>query len=87
MGDEKPLITPDFALVSFVAHKDRETAILHISAVAKLTGTKQRYWNKLRQKGQGPRCFAALGTHWYYLADLQDWMEVTVSVEPGVYND
>lgn len=81
MSSNKPQITPDFAFVSFVAHKDRKTALLHVSAVAKLTGTSEAYWNKLRRKGKGPRCFEALGTHWYYLADVQDWMGVVVNCE------
>ena len=74
-------MTPDFALVSYLAHEHRKTAVLHVGAVARLTDTSTTYWNKLRKKGKGPRSFEALDTHWYYLADVQDWLGFVITVE------
>jgi hypothetical protein len=83
MTIERPHITADLLLVSYMAHPIRKTTILNPGAVAKLTGTSKRYWRRLRSKGIGPRFHEEQGCIWYVLADLQDWLGLVVHIEPG----
>jgi hypothetical protein len=83
MTIERPRITADLVLISYMAHPVRKTTILNPGAVAKLTGTSKGYWKRLRCRGIGPRFHDEQGRIWYVLSDLQDWLGLVVHIERG----
>lgn len=83
MTIERPQITQDLLIVSYLAHPVRRKTILNAGAVARLTGTSQDYWKELRSKGIGPKFFEHEGRIWYVLSDLQDWLGLVELIERG----
>lgn len=84
MHIEHPRITPDFVLISYLAHSVREKTLLNPGAVAQLTGTSKDHWKRLRTNGVGPKFHEEHDRVWYVLADLQQWLGFIVQISKGV---